>query len=44
MSIEINIYIKKRNCLVFIIHQVDKHGVSRRCFTEADDKYFKSGA
>ena len=27
-----------------IIHQVNKHRVSRRCFTEADVKDFKSGA
>ena len=39
-----NIYVKKINYFVFIIHQVNKHGVSRRWFTEADVKDFKSGA
>ena len=37
-------YVKKRNYFVFIIHQVNKHGVSRNCITEADVKHFKSGA
>ena len=37
-------YIKKRNYFVFIIHQVNEQGVSRRCFTDADVKDFKSGA
>ena len=35
---------KKRNYFVFIIHQVNKHGVSRKWFTEADIKHFQSGA
>ena len=30
-----NKYVKKRNYFVFIIHRVNKHGVSRRWFTEA---------
>ena len=38
-----NKHVKKRNYFVLIIHQVSKHGVSRRWFTEADVKHFKSG-
>ena len=30
--------------LVFIIHRVNKHAVSRRWFTETDVKHFKSSA
>ena len=37
-------YAKKRNYFVFIIHQVNKCGVSRRWFSEIDVKDFKSGA
>ena len=37
-------YIKKRNYFLFIMHQVNKHGVSWRWFTKADVKDFKSGA
>ena len=37
-------YIKKINYFVFIIHQVNNHRVSRKCFTETDVKHFKSGA
>ena len=40
----LNIHVKKINYFVFIVHQVNKHGVSRRWFTEADVKDFKSGA
>ena len=36
-------YVKKINYFVSIIHQVNKHGISRRWFTEADVKDFKSG-
>ena len=43
MEIKINIYVNKRNYFVFILHQVNKHGVSRRCSTEADVKDFKNG-
>ena len=43
MWIKINVYVKK-NYFVFIIHEVNKHGVSRRWFTEADVKNFKTGA
>ena len=35
---------KKRNYFVFIIHQVNKHGVSTNWFTEADGKHFRSSA
>ena len=38
-----NKYVKKRNYFVFTIHQVNKHGVCRRWFTEADVKDFKGG-
>ena len=34
-----NKYVKEINYFVFIIHQVNKHGVSRRWFTEADIKH-----
>ena len=34
----------KRNYFVFIINQMNKHGLSRRQFTETDAKHFKSGA
>ena len=37
-------YVKKRNCFVFIVHLVNKHGVSTWWFTEVDTKHFKSGA
>ena len=37
-------YVKKINYYVFIIHQVNKHGVSRRWYTDADVKDFKRGA
>ena len=37
-------YLRKRNYFIFIILQVNKHGVSRRWFTEADVKHFKTGA
>ena len=43
MYIKINIQVKKRNYFVFIIHQVNKHGIPR-WFAEADVKDFKSGA
>ena len=36
--------VKKRNYFVFILHQVNNHGVSRRWFTETDGKHFKRGA
>ena len=39
-----NKYVKRRNYFVFIIHQLNKHGVSRRWFTEAYLKDFESGA
>ena len=38
-----NRYVKKRNYFVFIKHQVNIHGVSRRWITETDVKHFKSG-
>ena len=44
IHVNYNKYVKKRNYFVFIIHQVNKHGVSRRWFTEADVKHFKSVA
>ena len=37
-------YVTKRNYFVFVTHQVNKHGVSRRWFTEANVEHFKSGA
>ena len=37
-----NKYVKKRNYFVFIIHQVNKDGVSRRWFAETGVKFFKS--
>ena len=37
-------YVKKANYLFFVIQQVNKHGVSRRWFTETDIKDVKSGA
>ena len=37
-------YVKKINYFVFIIHQVNKNGVSGRWFTETDVKHFNSGA
>ena len=40
----INAYVKKKNCFVFIIHQVNKHGITRGWFTEAGVTDFKSGA
>ena len=40
----LKIYVKKINYFVFIIHQVNNHGVSRRGLTETDVKHFKSGA
>ena len=43
MYIKTNTYVKKTNYFVFTMHQVNKHGVSRRWFTEADIKGFKSG-
>ena len=39
-----NIYVEKRNYFAFIIHQANKHEVSRRWFIETDVKDFKSGA
>ena len=36
-------YIKKKYYFTLIIHQVNKHRDSRRWFTEADVKHFKSG-
>ena len=36
-------YIKKKYYFALIIHQVNKHRDSRRWFTEADVKHFKSG-
>ena len=39
-----NKYVKKRDHFVFIMHQVNKYGVSRRWFTEADVEDFKIGA
>ena len=44
MYIKINMSIKKINYFVFVVHQVNKHVVSRRWFTKADVRYFKSGA
>ena len=38
-----NKYVKKINYFVFIIQQLNNHGVSRRWFTETDVKHFKSG-
>ena len=38
-----NIFIKKTTYFVFIIHQMNKHGVSRTYFTETDVTHFKSG-
>ena len=35
--------LKKRNYFVFSIYQVNKYGVSRRCFTETNFKDFMSG-
>ena len=37
-------YVKKINYFVVITHKVNNHGISRRCFTETDVKYFKNGA
>ena len=37
-------YLKKINYFVFIMHQVNNHGISRKWFTETDVKHFKSGA
>ena len=42
--IKINIKVKKINYFVFIMHQENKHGISRRWSTETDFKDFKSGA
>ena len=39
-----NKYVKEINYFVFIIHQGNKHAVSRLWFTEKDAKHFKSGA
>ena len=36
--------LKKINYFVFIIQQVNNHGLSRRWVTETDVKHFKSGA
>ena len=36
--------LKKINYFVFIIQQVNNHGLSRRWVTETDNKHFKSGA
>ena len=46
-NIHVNIIkkcVNKRNYFVFIIHRVNKYGVSRRWFTKADVKDFKSCA
>ena len=43
-TININKYVMKRNHFVFIIHQVNTHGVSRRWFTETHVQSFKSRA
>ena len=37
-----NNYVKKGNCFVFIINQMNKHGVSRRQLTETAVKHFRS--
>ena len=37
-------YVKKRSYFVFIIQQVNKHGVYRWWFTETGVKDFKRGA
>ena len=45
MHVNQNKYIlKKINNFVFIIHQVCKHGVSRRRFTETNVTHFKNSA
>ena len=37
-----NNYVKKGNYFVFIINQMNKHGVSRRQLTETAVKHFRS--
>ena len=45
INVNKNKYVKKRNYFVFVIHKVNKHGVSSRiCFAESDTKNFKIGA
>ena len=39
ISVSFNKYVKKRN-FVFILHQVNKHVVSRRWITESNVKHF----
>ena len=43
-EIKMNISAKERYYFAFIIHQVNKHGVFKMRFTEADVKDFKRGA